>query len=1406
MNPELSDASSSIVSVVAIGGSAGALSALQVFFGAIPEDCGAAYVVLPHLGPERETLLDKLLASCTHMPVQLAKEGMAVLADHVYVLPPGQVMAISGGQLYLSAPEFPAQRHKPIDVFFQSLALAQPARAAGVVLSGTIDDGSLGLIALKHAGAVTLAQDPASAEFDGMPKNAIKTGKVDRVLPPAELARALCEWAGSGCLPLDGEAARQPVEALEAVLSLVRVHAHRDLRGYKKATLQRRVERRMHLLHFTDMSAYRDYLERHEAELDRLAKDLLIGVTAFFRDPEAFALLANNVLPAICVAKPDATPVRAWVAGCSTGEEAYSVAIQLFEWFTEAGLPPRVQVFATDIDEAALEVARAGRYPAAALSHLSPERLKRYFTRNGDGYKISKPVRESIVFAVHNLISDPPFSKLDLLVCRNVLIYLAPDTQKRLITLFRFVLNKGGYLFLGSSETAGQTRRQFEVVSKQWRLYRSLSAPRAKRPELPLISATGTRSAMVAPELGMEAGVEAGHERVFRQVVEAHGPTLLVINRGNEILYISGATGPYLDFPTGEPTQALFQVVKPGLRLALRSAINRARRTGGKTATVAVRGSPGAAEESVRITVTSVAGTDRRKLLLLAFEAEAASSASLPLSRPGGDDWVLQQLEQELNATREDLNRGMEKMRAGNEELKASNEEAMAMNEELQSANEELESSKEELQSLNEELGTANAMLDAKVSELEVSNTDLNNLLVSTETATLFLDREFRIKRFTPACTRLMHLIPSDVGRPLSDIAHRLDDQYLLEDGQGVLAGEASIGREVADADNNWYLRRLLPYRTLDERVAGVVVTFTDVTSIKRAQQDIAHKAEELQKQARLLQHAHVLARGMDGRVMFWNRGAEMLYGWTQKEALGKVARELLHTRFPEPFEDIKAQLMRDGVWDGELVHQTRDGQKRVVASHWELYRDERGEPAGIVEVNNDITESKQFESRLLASQSDLDYQAHHDALTHLPNRVLFRDRLQHAMSLAQVSGTRLALLFLDVDRFKTINDSLGHDVGDRLLQALAARLGKCLGRGETLARTGGDEFAVLSEGMEDITHASKLALDMIEAVKPPVRVDEHELVVSVSVGISIFPDDSTKMEDLLKNADAAMFLAKERGRAGYQFFTHELHQRASRFLAVETGLRRAIKQGELQMYLQPQVSLETGRILGAEALARWTSPDLGRVSPDEFIQVAEDSGLIVPLGEWAVHTACRQIAAWREEGLEPTQIAVNVSATQYQDGNFIAMVEKALADTGVPPHFLELELTERILLKDVNVIVSGMVALKRLGVHLSIDDFGTGFSSLSFLQRLPLDHLKVAREFIPQHPEDRHNLSIARTIVTLAKSLGLRCTVEGIETSAQLRPFKEWGCDLVQGFLVSQPLAAGEFTQLLRTPPSYLL
>ncbi len=1404
MSHKTSSAPSDLLRIVGIGGSAGALSALQAFFNVIPPDCGMAYVVLQHLSSERESLLDKLLASSTSMPVLVATEGMHVVADHIYILPPGCFMTIKAGALHLRHMEGHAAPHRPIDVFFASLAEEHPGKIAGVVLSGTIDDGSRGLIALKAANGVVLVQDPVSAEFDGMPKSAIKTGMADLVMATPGLARSLCNWARTGDLTAIGhsETASDETSEFERVLALVHSHAHRDLRGYKRATLTRRIERRMHLHHFKDMATYRVYLEQHPEEMSRLADDMLIGVTAFFRDKEAFDILKDNVIPAVCGVNNDDGPVRIWVAGCSTGEEAYSVAIELFEWYAQAGLPPKVQIFATDIDEAALEVARAGRYSEAELAHVAPDRLRRYFTRIGDSYKIIKPIREAIVFAAHNLIADPPFSKLDLLVCRNVLIYLSPDTQKRLITLFRFVLNKGGFLFLGSSETIGHTRNQFETISKQWRIYRSLSTPRVRRPEMPLIGSSGQQRSVVLPDLYSTGHEESGNEKVFQKILESHGPAQLVINHGNDIMYISGKTEPYLTFASGEPTRNIYQVVKPALLVALRSAINRARRTQDKTEAVAIGASQeGTPDRGIRITAVPITGNnEQRKMLLVNFESEALSSAALPLSGSGGDDWVLQQLEQELNATREDLQRTIEKMRAGNEELKASNEEAMAMNEELQSANEELESSKEELQSLNEELVTSNAMLDQKVVELEVSNTDLNNLMVSTEIATMFLDTDFRIKRFTPACTRLMHLISSDVGRPLSDIALRVDDPWLSEDGRHVLGGEPSILREVSDSEGHWFLRRVLPYRTLDERTSGVVVTFTDVTAMKKAQEDIARKARELEKQTQLLQHAHVLARDMEDRIVFWNRGAEDLYGWTQKEAIGQISHVMLKTRFPEPLAEIKSKLFKDGKWNGELVHLSRDGEPRVVASHWNLYCDDRGEPMAIVEVNNDVTEGKEFEKRFLESQSDLDFQAHHDNLTQLPNRVLFRDRLQHALTLAESGNTRMALYFMDVDRFKTINDSLGHDVGDRLLSAIAMRLRLCVGRKSTLARTGGDEFAMLVEGLDDINQASKIALDLSQSVRESFHIDEHELNVSLSIGISIFPDDSTKMEDLLKHADAAMFLAKDKGRAGYQFFTHELNQRASRYLAVETRLRRAIEQGELQQVYQPQVGMASGRIVGAEALARWTNSDLGRVSPDEFIQVAEDSGLIIPLGEWAIRAACNQISAWRQAGLQPPQIAVNVSATQYQDINFITMVERILVETEVPPHLLELELTERILQKDSNALINGMVALKRLGVHLSIDDFGTGFSSLSFLQRLPLDHLKVAREFIPMHSEDRSGLSIAQTIITLAKSLGLRSTVEGIETKMQLEPFKAWGCDQVQGYLLSHPVSSAEFAQLLKS------
>jgi PAS domain S-box-containing protein len=694
---------------------------------------------------------------------------------------------------------------------------------------------------------------------------------------------------------------------------------------------------------------------------------MLIGVTEFFRDAEAFQVIEEQAIPAICAAKSEGELVRVWVAGCSTGEEAYSVAILLMEWFAAHGQSPCVQIFATDVDEVALGAARNGVYTQEEMSGLSQQRIERFFQPTAEGYRIRKGVREGVVFASHNLIADPPFMKLDLVVCRNVLIYLNNEIQKKLLGLFDFILNPDGYLFLGSSESIGSEAGRFLAVSKPWRIYRhSTGGHPRKAPRLPLSSGVVSRRVgamgVYAPELTAHWGKD-GH---YRELLEAHGITQVLVNAANEVVFVAGNAAPYLTVPAGESSNDLFKMARPQLGATLRSAVNRAAGRRGKVALTCALPVAGSASVA-RIEVQPVGGEGQEPLLLIAFSREEAQPQEAPaLESSGGDDWIARHMERELTAVREDLQRTIEQSRTTTEELKAANEEVTAMNEELQSANEELESSKEELQSLNEELATANATLDAKVLELEAVNVDLHNLLHCTETATLLLDRELRIRRFTPACGQLMRLIPSDVGRSIDDIVRHFSDPDLTRDCLLVMHGNPVPEREIPSDMGRCYLRKILPYRGQDGQVIGVVLTLPDITSIKQADQALRQRARELQWQADLLKRAApILARDQEGRVIFWNPAAEALYGWPAQEALGRVSQHLLKTRFPIPLEEIVETLHGTGHWHGELVHTTCGGGEVVVDSRWTLSRDPEGNFQGIVEVINDITERKRAEEEL---------------------------------------------------------------------------------------------------------------------------------------------------------------------------------------------------------------------------------------------------------------------------------------------------------------------------------------------------------------------------------------------------------------------------------------------------------
>ena len=827
--------------VVGIGASAGGIDALYRFFGSMPADSGLAFVVILHLDPRHHSELASLLGRRTAMPVVDVVDGIRIEPNRVYVIVPDKSLRIDGDQLRLSEPGEPRGHRHPVDVFFVSLAEHRHERAIAIVLSGTGSNGTQGMREVKASGGLAVVQDPATAQFDGMPRSAIAADVADNVTSPENMPEILLRYARHGYMAdPDGLAAEasgaQPV--LDPVLALLRARSGHDFRNYKRGTLERRIHRRMGLANQETLAEYADLLRSNPSELAALGKDLMISVTGFFRDPEAWAALDEMVLAPL-VAERDAE-IRIWVPACATGEEVYSLAMLVVERARARHKMLNLKIFATDSQETNLAAARGGTYPAAAVSAITPERLRRFFDRLDGSYQIKKELRELIVFASQNLLRDPPFSHLDLISCRNLLIYLDPEAQKRVVALFHFALREGGRLFLGNAETVGRHENLFDTVSKKWRIYRRLGPTRHDIVEFPLLD-THARLQHAEEPARPDAEPVRVAEVARRALLDRYAPASVLVDQKGRILYFHGPTGDYLEPPPGEPTRDLLAMARDGLRQRLRAAMHEATEKH-NSVTVSARVRYREAVRPVSVTVAPLAATQvSAALLLVSFTPESEPRATAQAVPPASDREEAEnaasqrRLEEELTSTRAELRSTIEQMESTNEELKAANEEAISMNEELQSTNEELETSKEELQSYNEELHTINNELQQKNQELENLADDQNNLLAGTEVATIFLDMEHRIKWFSPASSDLLDLVPPDIGRPLTHFAPKFHDPNLLHDVEMVLEKLTPNEAEISNAAGQWYLRRLIPYRTRGNRIAGAVLTFTDITERKHA-------------------------------------------------------------------------------------------------------------------------------------------------------------------------------------------------------------------------------------------------------------------------------------------------------------------------------------------------------------------------------------------------------------------------------------------------------------------------------------------------------------------------------------------------------------------------------------------
>ncbi|GAA4644430.1 chemotaxis protein CheB [Pontixanthobacter gangjinensis] len=887
--------------IIAIGASAGGLAALEEFFDEIPADLGAAFVIIQHLDPKHDSMIAEILARHTAMPVKQIEHGMLVESDNVYVIPPNFYAALNSNIFELSEAVLQHGVRMPIDKFFRSMAEERSRQAVGIILSGTGSDGSLGLRELKAAGGIVIAQSPDTAQFDGMPRAAIATGQVDIISPVVDMIPKIRDYLSHDYVQ---SVADPSVETdligdegkLNSIIAVLHAQLGVDFHGYKQGTIGRRIARRMSLRNISQVAEYLTCLREDPGEAKSLYQDLLINVTSFFRDPEAFETLYEKAIIDLVHSKPANEEIRVWVPGSATGEEPYSIAMLLIEEVKRTGKACPIQIFATDLDDTALSVGRAGVYSASQVADISSDRLERFFTRHGKDYQVTNELRETVTFAMQNVVSDPPFSRLDLISCRNLLIYLSGKLQDRIIGYFQFALRKDGYLFLGRSESIAHLEGLFETVDKKSRLYRRLpNAPQqlTSFPVNGVVSRVPSNGITPAPRPKETARLR---ELMQQQLLRNYAPASVLTNAKHQVLYFMGPTSNYLEQPSGLPTQDLLTLARPELRKKLRAGIKQALETTEPVVLDKISIKSGAARRDTRISIRRMAAPDQAdELLIVTFDELEPSAPAVLTSAVDSptDQSTIDELEGKLRDAQEDLQINLEELESTNEELQASNEEMMSVNEELQSANEELETSKEELQAMNEELTTVNNQLKDKVEQLAELNDDLTNFVSSTGIATVLLDAQHMLGRFTPAAKRLFNLIDTDMGRPISDIRQKFDSDGFLAAVDSVFQTFKPIEKEVTAEDGSTYLMRIAPYRANEQRSGGVVVTFVDISQRLQNERELRESEARFRMLVENAPDPLIMVDG-SGQVVLANAEAPQLFGYDRKEFIGMKVEQLI--------------------------------------------------------------------------------------------------------------------------------------------------------------------------------------------------------------------------------------------------------------------------------------------------------------------------------------------------------------------------------------------------------------------------------------------------------------------------------------------------------------------------------
>lgn len=1478
------------VNIAGIGASAGGLEALSLLVSKLDPALPCAYVVVQHLSPFHRSMMASLLSRETTLTVIEASSGMIFQPGTIYIVPATHNAVIKDGLLVLIAANPEDVPRPSINTFFMSLAANEEDRAIGIVLSGTGSDGVAGLQAIKAMGGIALAQNPEEAKYTSMPQSAINANAVDHVLDCAGIAEILPELIHASKPEADQE-------ILPLLLDVVNEKLNLDFSGYKSGMLMRRVHRRMLANRVEDLRGYMDFIQNSPDELDSLARDILISVTSFFRDPRAFSALRQKMKEMIAE-KVKGEAVRIWIAGCATGEEAYSVSMMLDSILGDDINNYNIQIFATDLDEEALSVARRGVYSATGVRSLPDGYLKRYFVPAGEDWEIKKDVRDRIVFARHNLVSDAPFLRLDLICCRNVLIYFDASLQVTVLNSFHFGLNARGVLFLGKSETTAKAELNFAILDRTERLFEKtnhaslfpkLSVSRDPRP--------------IAPRRDQRADLLLQGVRDFFEL------TALLCDLNGNIQHTVGDVEEYLTFPSGATRMFIGEVMVPELRSEVLTLYHRFRKNSNVTQSGRVR-KFGEKRICLHILPVKVKASELMIILVLPENSANAQTDVEPVLLTADDP----QLQAELLSAREHLHTLLEEMAASNEEMQALIEESHASNEELQASYEELESSNEELQAANEELVSLNEEISRKVNELGMLSDEYNQLFDGMPFSVLTFDTTLRLQRFNTSSARQFGLAARNLQMPITSLERR----PIVKALERVLLETITHGSHedtFVHQDGNEYqieVSRILDRRNEVYLLIVTVIDRTEVVSVQRQlsasedrltsvmgstgvifamkalsgeytyvnprfieffgiETDVAvgltdfglfehelaadiwssgvaairergtvrteHRSFDKDGNERTLDAYHRVLLDPTGkpealmfeatdvtqqkemahqqRITGWvfeqageaivvtdpnltivnsNSAVERMTGLDRASLVGQpIARLFGDMATAAEMLAIHQALARDGSWKGEMQLQSEGRRYFPGWMSFNRVLDNDGQVEHFVVSFSDV-------SQLKLTQARATYLSAHDTLTGLPNRGAFQESFGVAIARARENKTRLGLLFLDIDKLKSVNDSFGHTAGDEVLAHVASRLRKLLPAHYFAARIGGDEFAVMVPDLtgNELETIATQVLRELTAGNENVRLPP----VGTSIGSAVYPDDEQTLDGLLRAADGAMYHAKALGRNRYQPFTVDLRQRFARDSLLRSSLLTALVDEHFYLHYQPimDCSGATPKLLKVEALLRWHEPTLGQINPGEFIPLAEKAGLIGELDLWVHSAILTQMKAWRGTEMEQIPISINISPQSLQEANFGQKFLKRNAAAGVSNTLIQIEITENILLDTAGSVTENLSVLSSGGIRLSLDDFGSGYSSLAYLGRLPISEIKVDRAFVKVITAENADLTVTRAILGIARALNLDVVAEGVEKKEELAWLLSEGCEVIQGFLLAQPVAPDRLLDLLKS------